>query len=252
MGKKVAVTLLANAGLLIQYDGYTILLDALQKSENVPFSPLPPPLWQEILCGKGQFSTVDALLFTHLHPDHFCADMTLQYLKRHNVSVVMLPDTPSVPGTAAIAVQAGSRLISLDNAVSSPYVLAPKVSVLALLTRHLDKLYYGIPHYCYLLTLGSKNILITADMDYTHETLSMLNGIPLDLVFVNPLFFSALRYDRFFKGTLDTKQICVYHVPYVSDDKMNMLISIKSNVEHWNGQSRVTVLSQPLQQIVID
>ena len=95
MGKTVTVTLLANAGLLFQYDGYSILLDALQCSEKAPFSPLPPALWQALLSASGRFSRIGALLFTHLHPDHFSVDMTLQYLHRHPVPVVMMPHDPS-------------------------------------------------------------------------------------------------------------------------------------------------------------
>lgn len=251
MDKKVTVTLLANAGLLLQYDGYTILLDALQRSENAPFSPLSPTLWQELLCGKGQFSKVDALLFSHLHPDHFCADMVVQYLQLHSTPVIMMPQDLASAEIKEINTQVGTHLISLANDAPVRYVLTSEISVLAIPTRHLDKLYYSIPHFCYLLSFGEKNLLITADIDYTYETLSMLDEILLDAAFVNPLFFSALRSNRFFKGNLNVEQICVYHIPFPSDDKLNFRASIRADVSRWSRGSHIEVLDRPLQQIAI-
>ena len=251
MEKTVTVTLLANAGLLVQYNGYSILLDALQRSENAPFSPLPPALWQEMLSASGRFSRVDALLFTHLHPDHFSADMTLQYLRRHPVPVVMMPRDPSVPGAEEAAALAGSHLLTLRAGAPVRYVLTPEISVLAIPTRHLDKRYHAVPHDCFLLTLGTKNLLVTADVDYTCETLSLLDGVPIDAAFVNPLFFSALLSNRFFKGELHAKQLCVYHIPFAADDTMNMRSSVFLHAPRWDKPSRVTVLSEPLQQLIL-
>ena len=251
MDNEISITLLANAGLLIQYNSFTILLDALQKSENTPFSPLPPTLWQGILRGGSQFPRVDALLFTHLHPDHFCAEMTLHYLKQHAAPLVMMPNDLTVFGADAVISQAGSHLIPLANDTPVRYVLTPEIAVLAIPTRHLDKLYYDVPHYCYLLSFGTKNVLITADIDYTYETLSMLDGILLDAVFVNPLFFSALSSNHFFKGKLNAKNICVYHIPFAPDDKLNMRSSIETKVARLQGQTPIVILDQPLQQVAI-
>ena len=82
-----------------------------------------------------------------------------------------------------------------------------------------------MPHACLLLTLGEKRVLFTADADYTLETFPGLP--PLDAVFVNPLFFRALRTGRFFQGALPARTICVYHVPFPEDDRAGC-------APHWN------------------
>lgn len=251
MEKKITITLLANAGLLIQYNGYVILLDALQKSENVPFSPLPSDLWRKILSADGQFSKVDALIFTHLHPDHFSAEMTIQYLKQHTTPIVLMPKDPSASEFGLIASQTGNHFVPLSSDSPARYVLTPEISILSIPTRHIDKRYYDVPHYCYLISFGTKNVLITADIDYTHETLSILDGIPLDAVFINPLFLSALRFGKFFKGSLNAEHFCTYHIPFPSDDKNSIRKIVKNNVSHWPGSGIMDILELPLQQVII-
>ena len=248
MNDTITVTLLANAGLLLQFGDCTILLDALQRSEDAPFSPLPRGLWEQILSGTPPFNKINALLFTHLHPDHFCGEMTAAYLKKHEVPLIMMPDDMTAPGAEEAASAAGQRLVRLHGAVPVRAGLPSGVSVLAFPTRHLDKRYREVPHYCYLLSSAAGNVLITADIDYTWETLT---EAPVDAAFVNPLFFAALRAGRFFKGQLNAKQLCVYHIPFAGDDKMKMRASAAYNAARWQGQAAVTVFARPLQQIVI-
>ena len=50
-------------------------------------------------------------------------------------------------------------------------------------TRHLDKLYWDVPHFCYLLECGEKKLLFTADVDFTQEDFSAVRGMALDAVF---------------------------------------------------------------------
>ena len=121
--------------------------------------------------------------------------------------------------------------------------------MLAIPTRHLDKRYYAVPHACLLLSFGAKSLLVTADVDYTCEALSLLDGVPLDAAFVNPLFFSALLSNLFFKGELHPEHLCVYHIPFASDDTMRMRPSVFLHASRWDKPSRVAVLSEPMQQL---
>ena len=88
------ITLICNCGLAFESGGQTLLLDALTQ-ELPPFYRAPETVRQDIIYGTGEYQNVCGLLFTHLHPDHFSVDMTLQYLHRHPVPVVMMPHDPS-------------------------------------------------------------------------------------------------------------------------------------------------------------
>ena len=78
MSEALRVTLLANAGLLLEYEGTTLLIDGIFHSRDVPFSSLPQDVWQKLLRGDAPFGNIDYLLFTHHHPDHFSAAMTVE------------------------------------------------------------------------------------------------------------------------------------------------------------------------------
>ena len=249
------VKLVANAGLLLEYQGTTMLVDGIFGSEAHAFSNFSPEVWQQMLRGEPPFQKIDYLLFTHAHTDHFSPEMTLTYLKQRPVKGLFLPDTPEISESGLTAWLQEKKipcaLLSqrTDRAVFRP---EPGILVRALCTRHRDKKFEHVQHLCYLLTFGEKNVLITADLDYTTETLQQIEDIPLHAAFINPLFFSVLRRKRFFKGELHAEHLCIYHVPFAEDDHLNMRPILQRDLEQWEStRGRVIALTEPLQEILL-
>ena len=56
MEEKLKVTLVCNAGLLIEYKGTTLLMDSMYGREGHPFSNLTDLMWHQMLQGEGLFS----------------------------------------------------------------------------------------------------------------------------------------------------------------------------------------------------
>ncbi len=246
-------TLVANAGLLLEYGGVTLLLDGIFGPEGHPFSTLMPEAREGMLRGEPPFQRIDYLLFTHLHPDHFSPEMTGEFLRRRRVKGLFLPDG----STAAM-----DRLKKQVEADRTPCVLLsgqtdhasyriePGLTVQAFSTLHLDRKYHGIPHFCYLLTFGEKRALFTADVDYTEETFENLRGVRLRAVFVNPLFFNVLRHDRFFRGHLDAERIVIYHVPFSGEDELRMRPALARDLVAWPPERQeADVLCLPFQTL---
>ena len=99
MSSTLRATLVANAGLLLEYAGTTLLLDGIYENELHGFSNLAPDVWQKMLSGAQPFTSISSLLFTHQHPDHFSPSMTLAYLQKRKVSSVFIPEgTPRPNG----------------------------------------------------------------------------------------------------------------------------------------------------------
>lgn len=253
MDSALRITLIANAGLLMTYRGTTLMVDGIYGREGHPFSNLSPEVWREMLESEDRFRKVDYLLFTHAHPDHFSPEMTGEFLHHRSVKGIFLPE----PHMAA-----EDRLIKMLRAKKTPCVLLsdatehaayriePEITVRAFRTLHLDRKYRNVPHFCYILTFGDQNILLTADMDYTTETLASIQNVPIRATFVNPLFFNALSHRKFFKGTLPGQSIFVYHVPFPEDDSMRMLPTLRRSLEAWLSDGRpVTALTEPFQEI---
>ena len=196
MADQVHVTLIANAGLLLQYGGVTLMLDGIYGRKGHPFSNLKPEIWDRMLRGEPPFEKIDYLLFSHAHPDHFSPEMTMEFLRHRTVKGVFLPDSHSVveSGLAEYLRESRTPCVMLSSQTDhASYQIEPRISVQAFSTLHLDKKFQNVHHFCYLLTFGEKKILFTADVDYTHETFDAIRTVPLRAVFVNPLFFGVLR-----------------------------------------------------------
>ena len=116
--------------------------------------------------------------------------------------------------------------------------------------KHLDEKYHAVPHFCYMIRCGQKRLFFTSDADYRLETFSFLGDAPLRAVFVNPLFFSDLQRRRFFRGSLPTETVVVYHLPFPPEDEKTLGRMFSRSLREWpeNGPG-VRVLECELETI---
>lgn len=253
MDNTLHVTLVANAGLLLEYNGTTLLLDGIYGKEGHPFSNLSQRVWQQMKEGETPFDKVDFLLFTHAHPDHFSPELTLEYLRNRPVKGVFAPDARAVAesGLADFLTERGVPCVLLSEQTDrTGFKVTPDITVRPFRTLHLDKKFEKVRHFCYLITFGDKNVLFTADIDYVTEDLNRLKNVRLDAAFINPLFFGVLRRGRFFRGKLNANRILVYHVPFAEDDKMGMRAILERDLAQWpKERAWVTVLQEPFQKV---
>lgn len=254
MDEPLHVTLIANAGLLLRYRGTTLMLDGIYGREGHPFSNLTPEVWGQMLTGGGPFDRVDYLLFTHHHPDHFSPEMTLEYLKARPVKGIFKPAAEGESRLDDYILDRRIPCVALSSQTDhAVYRIEPHISVRAFATRHLDRKYQDVRHFCYLLSFDEKHVLFTVDTDYMSETFSAIREVPLRAAFVNPLFFHVLRDPRFFHGALKAETICVYHIPFRNDDPMNMRRMLTRDLERrWSEEAlEVIPLSEPFQEITL-
>lgn len=252
MEDTLRVTLVANAGVLLEYRGTTLLLDGIYGAEGHPFSNLSSDIWEKLLEGKTPFETIDYLLFSHAHPDHCSPQMTEEYLRRRKVKGVFLPDTRSVreSGLPPLLKERNIPAVLLSGETDhAAFRIEPHITVRAFTTLHLDEKFRHVHHFCYLISFDEKHVCFTADVDYIHEDLSQIQRFPLRAVFVNPLFFSELRRRRFFRGELKAETICIYHVPFSGDDSMQIRPNLARNMAHFPPEQKTTVLWDALARI---
>ena len=206
-----------------------------------------------MLAGEPPFEKIDYLLFSHAHPDHFSPEMTLEFLRRRSVKGVFLPYTRTVreSGLADYLRERRIPCVPLSEQTDhAAYRIEPEITVRAFKTKHLDKKYEHVRHFCYLISFGGKNVLFTADVDYTTEDFDTIRNLPLRAVFVNPLFFSVLRWGRYFHGQLNTQCYCIYHVPFSEDDSLRMRPVLAHELVEWPPEKQETfVLCDAFQHI---
>lgn len=226
-GEKVKITLLANAGVLLEFRKTRLLVDGIYDGKGHCFSNLSGEQWEGLKAGTGDFSGIDYLLFTHEHGDHFSPERVMEYLDYQKPKALFLPGE----GSAALhALQEKAErmqipCVLLNEKICRNTIFKPEagIRIKAVPARHLDKIYWEVPHFCYLLELGEKRLFFTADADFTYETFPFLKGVLLDAVFMNPLMRHSKEGRHLFsEGMLRTKLSVVYHIPFAGDDVMQI------------------------------
>lgn len=249
----IRVTLLANAGVLLQYRGISLLLDGIFGKRDNPFSELPEGCWQAMLREEPPLARLDYLLFSHYHPDHFAPEMVRELLEHRTVKGLFYPEdgAPQVRSLSDWLRQWGVPCVLLSPRTDRAVVqIEPDISVQAFIVPHLGEEYRAVPHVCYLLCFDGRRVLFTADSDYLHEDFSRLAATPLEAVFLNPLFYQAYYDERLFHGRFDTDTLCVYHVPFREDDRMHMRdMAWRMPRAAAEEHLRVLPLTEPMQQI---
>lgn len=255
MNTPLNVTLLANAGLLLDYNGTHILLDGLFDEENNLFSAPPPMVAEQLLQGQGCFSSIDYLLITHDHADHFSADRVLKYLSIHSPKGIFIPTVilQRYPSIKALIIDKQISCFSLESSAGTmSFRLENDITIRPVPTHHLDKVFQDVDHFCFLISFGVNQVLFTSDVDYTVNSFQSLHSTPLSAVFLNPLFYHARNDTVHCQSRLKTDLYCVYHVPFAADDSYGMRAMLHTDVTQLPEFERVPIiLEDPMQQIRI-
>lgn len=253
MQTKLTVTLIANAGLLLECQQKRILLDGLFDGKHTMFSAPPPEIIQEMLEGHGHFAHIDYLLITHDHPDHVAPSLLTEYLNIRTPKCVLLPlemlakykdlkDTIYHRKIACLPLGRMSANMKLR--------LTPESYIQPISTSHLDKAFKDVSHFCYLLNCCGKNILFTADVDYTQETFLELKHVSLSAVFLNPLFYHSRNDPVHCASHLQPEHFCVYHVPTSAEATYTMVPMLRTDTTC--ADIHTWILDTPMQEIVLE
>lgn len=247
-----SMTFTANTGLMMQYEDTRVLFDSLYGKSGHRFSPLPHFLEQELLEGRGEFSDIDYLVFSHNHADHFSAAYLKAYLQRNTVKGIFLPEdllreTELMEFLKAEKIP--TMFFSKNPSLNRTIVLGKSFRMRAIPMCHQGEIYRDVPHFCFLVSCGAEQFLLTADVDFAQEDFSRFSQMPLDGVFVNPLFFHSKEGQQVVRETLCPKEVFVYHIPFAADDVLSMRKMVKRDCDKWD-YCPTTPLWEPLQQVI--
>jgi L-ascorbate metabolism protein UlaG (beta-lactamase superfamily) len=220
----IQVTLLANEGILLQYNGVKILIDAFHVNKDEMFSGLSKHELDDLLEGeKPLFRDIGYVLFTHCHYDHFSADVTEAFLEKHHIKGLFMPDHPtrgfiSLRDTARRQAEQ-TWLLNLPLGEKKKVPLMNEISLTVFRSVHAGKEYSDIENYCYLIDLGGRRIFIISDSEYNAPYFSnMLSGETIEAAFVNPLFLNIREGREVIIKALKPEKLVVYHIPFENKD----------------------------------
>jgi L-ascorbate metabolism protein UlaG (beta-lactamase superfamily) len=76
----VSVQYLANEGFLLRAPEHSVLIDAFVGEPHHPYAAVPAELLKKLTAAKAPFDAIDLALTSHVHRDHFQADVACAYL----------------------------------------------------------------------------------------------------------------------------------------------------------------------------
>lgn len=253
----IRVTLLANSGIIVVYKDHKLLIDGTPGEIHGYFSGLSEEVLHDLLEGnKPLFRDINILLYTHCHHDHFSPEVTGALVEGHRVNHLMMPDKDSKPFVKlrdSIALSnTGLWLLDIPLGIREGY--GPDgIRIQAFRTRHAGEMYKDTEHYCFLVHLGSKVILITGDSDYDPEYFrTMLEDIPIYAVFINPLFLNRREGRTAIVESIRPEKVIVCHIPFEGTPGTNLRrVAARDSVKHRDMLPEIILLQDELQEIVL-
>jgi len=243
----IDITLVANAGVLVEHAGRGLLVDGIHHEEGHPFSKVPESDLERMRDRSAPFANLEYLLFSHEHPDHFTPGRVQELVQSGRTKGLFLPDEPAgTPALSRLLDQlrrqgVAHRRFSLEPGRSRHFTLGYDLMVTAIGTRHMGPQYQDVRNHCYLLSLGGLRVLFTADGDHVAEYYeSALRGVSLDAVFVNPIFFHHPDGQAIIDDIFKPRHVIIYHLPFAPDDTMNFSYMVGRDMEKYARTDRET------------
>lgn len=234
---KISVTLSANAGVAIDFDGHRIWVDALHDQKVDGFSAVCPSLQKQMMQSSA-FSDPECICYTHCHPDHFSHKLTVSAKALWPDAALYLPEQMF---PEQILVQGQSASYREGN-----------------LTLHFFRLphegaqYTGCIHYGILLSLKGKHILIPGDCQVASDALAQaVQDVPIDLALLNFPWLTLKKGYTFLREVLRPKQTLLYHLPFEENDANGFRQAAEKALARENTGD-MHLLWNPLQTIILD
>lgn len=255
----ITITLLANAGLLVEYRGARILIDGLFARQGHPFSTLPPAVYDELMRGEGPFANVDHLIFSHAHPDHYDPVAVAQYLKSNRVRTIYLPAgacrNELIKEIAkAQGVHVWESTLTLGQAYLCPLQSGIRLLLMALPHMDMGALgeYAKVDCNCIVLELGGRRLLFSGDCDALPPTrFEPFAQAEIEAAFINPYFFHMARGKAALNDYIRPKRIFICHLPFEGEeDALKLHALVRYDLRHAEGIIPVP-LHRPFQQVVL-
>ena len=234
---RISVTLSANAGVVIDFAGHRVWVDALHDQKVNGFSAVSIDL-QEQMMKSSAFSNPECICYTHCHPDHFSQELTASAKALWPEAALYLPEQV-FPEQILVQGQSASYR---EGELNLHFVRLP----------HEGAQYAGCIHYGILLSLAGKNVLIPGDCQVAADALAQaVKDIPIDLALLNFPWLTLKKGHTFFREVLRPKKTLLYHLPFAEDDTNGFRQAAEKSLIRENV-GEVQLLWNPLQTIVLD
>lgn len=217
MNTKIFFT--TNVGLYFYSETAEILVDGIHNAGSAGFSPMTDERRRQMESRQGFFAGAGALLFTHLHRDHYDDAAVRAYLSRHPETALWGPELRCKGFTDVESAGPECRFTYGD------------FNIIAYKTKHSGSSALNVPHYSLLLCRKSagETFFVAGDAvlepelaDQIHEAAGGPDGI---YAFVMAYQLAEKRSKSFIQR-LSPSRIFLIHQPRAADEAYHTVSGI--------------------------
>lgn len=252
----ITITLIANAGVLIEYKNTKLLLDGIQNEGDFPFSKTPPEILTQMLSGHLTFyNNIDYVVFSHIHPDHFSPSLTAQYICKNKVKRLIFPDSNLPEADELLTVLKKSRTpywtFKMHRKNLHCYRLSDEISIISLCTQHMPQLFGHDLCQALLFDIHGIKLLFMSDCSCREESLiHIFHKMNIHTVFINPYFYHDKTGRLLLENVLCPHQTVIYHIPFVNDDKIHLRALTQQDIKKYPRKNLI-LFNEPYQTLTI-
>ena len=209
-----AVTLTANAGVVLEWRSHVIWIDALHAGGALGFPAVSPALWRQM---RNALPPPELLCFTHCHPDHYSFSLTSEARALWPAAIAL----PRRDFDSQILLT-GERIRLSGGGITLEFLRLP----------HEGPDNGATPHYGLLLSNGAFRILIPGDCETASPSLARyLEGTAIDLAILNFPRLTLRRGRRYLEEVLRPLHVLLGHLPSPEDDANGYLEAARQTAE---------------------
>lgn len=221
----VEITYIANEGVLISSGGKQVLIDGLHREYQRGYAFLPAPQRELIETAKAPFDSIDLILVSHRHLDHFHPESVGLHLQ-HNPGAALVSSQQVIDeveknfkGYEAIRARVTGATPPLKGRMA---LKAGGVDVEVLGLGHGTERHASIQNLGHIVKLGGKKILHVGDADTSAEIFEKFNldeeGI--DIALLPYWFLLGEAGQTLIREHIKPKQIIAVHISPSEGEKV--------------------------------
>lgn len=249
--KPIQIQYLANHGVLITSSDKQILIDGAFKKEFDYLDVLPDPELSKIENAQDNYSTIDVILTTHIHGDHFNAELNGNHLINNKKAKFIAPEETVTDFKEKFTDfdKIASRVTTVSiNLYQSKIITLNGIEIKAIRLEHLGKSpWKEAESLIYLFTLDGKKIAHFGDAKLDEESLKNLNltNEHIDVAIMSLWQLGPQQQKAIVDKYINPKQILAGHIPPSNYTKAQKSIDEL-------GYKNVIALTEQLKTIIIE
>ncbi len=242
----VSVYFVANAGILIKDGAGQVLIDGLHQPYRPMYRPTPPALKDAMLAGDAPFDSIDFLLVSHIHRDHFDPVDVAGFLMAHPSAFLFSSEQVI---DSVMAQQHDVPAVQLQGIVyeDGTYVTTKRkaITVRAGKVAHGSARFRWIQNLGYLVEMGGLRFLHVGDPAFGREDIQQLvANTRIDVAFLPGWFLSESSGRAVINDIIKPRHLAFLHVSPGDEEDLRRLAAT-----HYPG---ARVLSKPLEEMIYE